>query len=230
LREKNEDKDKSDIEFFFEKNGLAGSYADFPKDSLKQGFICLSESTLIDIFWAHPATKTFTQHILSALGQEGSTKKAAKEFVLHHKALFINELFGHGQFRHASLQEDQLATHYKLKGTVVTNGHVLDMLAYDTKYHRPTAAQEERRKGRTDIRVEFWELEGEGEEDDTSDQDDITDTVQQLTIQAPFLDDDDMEEGSSNTQLRHEAAASSMAHVSGPGTSARQVNWKQRSK
>jgi len=112
--------------------------------------------------------------------------------VLHHKALFLDTLFGHGQYRHASLQANEVTTHYKMKGTIVTNVHVVHMLAYDTKYHRPTAAREERQKGRTDIKVEFWDQEDEHEEEeDPSGLDDAVDTVQQLTIQAPFLDDDD---------------------------------------
>ncbi|KAF9943963.1 hypothetical protein BGZ72_003005, partial [Mortierella alpina] len=141
-------------------------------------------------------------------------------------------MFGHGQYRHASLQDDQRATHYKLKGTVVTNGHVVHLLAYDTNFHRPTAAREERRKGRTDIRLEFWELEGEGEEEDVSGHEDAVDTVQQLTIQAPFfeVDEDDEDEGSSTAQMSLGASTSSAAPAPPPTTSACQVNWKQRSK
>ncbi|KAF9284158.1 hypothetical protein BGZ68_004853 [Mortierella alpina] len=214
--EKNEDEEKSDIEFFFEMNKVTSTYADFPKAALKQGFVCLSESALIDILWANPATKNITIRILKVLGQEDgvrkekrgakkedladddeaevedfSTKKAATEYVLHHKARFINALFGHGQYRQASLQQDQVATHYKIKGTIC-----------------------------------------EDDAEDISEQDDAVDTVQQLTIQAPFLEDDDedLDQAPSTAHLHHEAAAPCAAPVSPPSTSTGQMNWKQRSK
>ncbi|KAF9972592.1 hypothetical protein BGZ75_001459, partial [Mortierella antarctica] len=111
-------------------------------------------------------------------------------------------------------------------------------------YHRPTAAREERKKGRTDIRVEYWELEGghgekeEEEGEDTSGQEDAVDTVQQLTIQSPFLEEDEEEEGEGQASTQAVTAGGSNGRAQGAiagGSSApdgkpRQINWKQRSK
>ncbi|KAG9320101.1 hypothetical protein KVV02_008322 [Mortierella alpina] len=68
----------SDIDHFFSMN-TSGQYCDFPKAKLATGFVFLSETVLLDIFYARDDTKKIIQDILCELGQEDRTMNKKKE-------------------------------------------------------------------------------------------------------------------------------------------------------
>jgi hypothetical protein len=137
------DKSRSDIEVFFEHNGLGRTYAEFPKAKFTPGFVCLSETVLLDIFSANKETWAITKQKIQALGTMVVKKADAQAFVQDHKAFLIDALFGHNGFKDVSLQDQtEMKTKLKLKGTVCTNGLVLHALAYDISVLRHKAARE----------------------------------------------------------------------------------------
>jgi hypothetical protein len=107
---------------------------------------------LPDVFWANDGTRKIIQGKLKALGVESSKKQSAQMFVQDHKVSLIDGLFGHQGFRKVSLQDQtDLKTKFKLKGTVCTNGLVINALAYDTTaFRRKTAAKEMTGQGTED--------------------------------------------------------------------------------
>ncbi|KAF9936668.1 hypothetical protein BGZ70_006743, partial [Mortierella alpina] len=55
----------------------------------------------------------------------------------------MERLFGCGGYASASVQQDASSSRYLLKGSVVTNGLEVHLLAYDTRCPRRKSAQEE---------------------------------------------------------------------------------------
>ncbi|KAF9574392.1 hypothetical protein EC968_006552 [Mortierella alpina] len=124
------------IEYFFEKNREDRQFADFPKGKFAPGYIFLSEADLVNILYSSPATQPIIAKVM-----EGSSKTAAEKSVVGTKGVLIKQLFYDtdsqkrldGYHRKVSLQRDTAkTTKYKLRGTICTNGLVLNLLAYDT--------------------------------------------------------------------------------------------------
>ncbi|KAF9969304.1 hypothetical protein BGZ75_002986, partial [Mortierella antarctica] len=136
----------------------SGQYCDFPKAKLATGFVVLSETALLDIFYARDDTKKIVQDILCELGQEDRTmnkkkrmefetfrfKNAAVEYVRDHIGRFMERLFGCGGYASVSVQQNVSVSRYRLKGSIVTNGLEVHLLAYDTKCPRRKADKEDK--------------------------------------------------------------------------------------
>ncbi|ORZ28206.1 hypothetical protein BCR41DRAFT_383079 [Lobosporangium transversale] len=130
--------DMSDIEFFLRENKKVKKYSDFPTSSWSPGYVYLSEHALVDILWANEDTKQLLERILPL---DNPSKTAMFECVQGTKGVLIQALFCDiggdrmvlGYRDKVSLQsQDKELTRFKLKGTISTNGLVLNLLAYDT--------------------------------------------------------------------------------------------------
>ncbi|ORZ19175.1 hypothetical protein BCR41DRAFT_351678, partial [Lobosporangium transversale] len=102
------------------------------------GYVYLSEHALVDILWANEDTKQLLERILPL---DNPSKTAMFECVQGTKGVLIQALFCeiggdrmvHGYRDKVSLQsQDKDITRFNLKGTISTNGLVLNLLAYDT--------------------------------------------------------------------------------------------------
>ncbi|ORZ11785.1 hypothetical protein BCR41DRAFT_356917, partial [Lobosporangium transversale] len=102
------------------------------------GYVYLSEHALVDILWANEDTKQLLERILPL---NNPSKTAMYECVQGTKGVLIQALFCdiggdrmvRGYQDKVSLQsQDKDLTRFKLKGTISTNGLVLNLLAYDT--------------------------------------------------------------------------------------------------
>ncbi|ORZ05169.1 hypothetical protein BCR41DRAFT_362042, partial [Lobosporangium transversale] len=127
----------SDVEFFLRENKKAKKYSGFPTSSWSLGYVYLSEHALVDI-WADEDTKQLLERILPL---DNPSKTAVFECVQGTKGVLIQALFCDiggdrmvlGYRDKVSLQsQDKDLTRFKLKGTISTNGLVLNLLAYDT--------------------------------------------------------------------------------------------------
>ncbi|ORZ10908.1 hypothetical protein BCR41DRAFT_357186 [Lobosporangium transversale] len=123
----------SDIEFFLRENKKVKKYSDFP-------------TSPVDILWANEDTKQLLERILPL---NNPSKTAMYECVQGTKGVLIQALFCdiggdrmvRGYQDKVSLQsQDKDLTRFKLKGTISTNGLVLNLLAYDTTQTKKTAA------------------------------------------------------------------------------------------
>ncbi len=127
----------------------SGQYCDFPKAKLAAGFVILPERSLMDIFYARDNTKKIAQDILCELGREDQTmnkkgtdletfrfKNAAVEYVRDHIGRFMERLLGCGGYKSVSVQQNGSECRYLLKGSIVTNGLEVHLLAYDMKCPR----------------------------------------------------------------------------------------------
>ncbi|ORZ21924.1 hypothetical protein BCR41DRAFT_350238 [Lobosporangium transversale] len=128
----------SDIEFFLRENKKVKKYSDFPTSPWSPGYVYLSEHALVDTLWANEDTKQLLERILPL---DNPSKTAMFECVQGTKGVLIQALFCDiggdrmvlGYRDKVSLQsQDKDLTRFKLKGTVSTNGLVLNLLAYDT--------------------------------------------------------------------------------------------------
>ncbi|ORZ10974.1 hypothetical protein BCR41DRAFT_357282 [Lobosporangium transversale] len=128
----------SDIEFFLRENKKVKKYSDFPTSPWSSGYVYLSEHALVDILWANEDTKQLLERILPL---NNPSKTAMYECVQGTKGVLIQALFCdiggdrmvRGYQDKVSLQsQDKDLTRFKLKGTISTNGLVLNLLAYDT--------------------------------------------------------------------------------------------------
>ncbi|ORZ14386.1 hypothetical protein BCR41DRAFT_354788 [Lobosporangium transversale] len=128
----------SDIEFFLRENKKVKKYSDFPTSPWSPGYVYLSEHALVDILWANEDTKQLLERILPL---NNASKTAMYECVQGTKGVLIQALFCdiggdrmvRGYQDKVSLQsQDKDLTRFKLKGTISTNGLVLNLLAYDT--------------------------------------------------------------------------------------------------
>ncbi|ORZ14975.1 hypothetical protein BCR41DRAFT_354423 [Lobosporangium transversale] len=113
-------------------------YSDFPTSPWSPGYVYLSEHALVDILWANEDTKQLLERILPL---DNPSKTAMFECVQGTKGVLIQALFCDiggdrmvlGYRDKVSLQsQDKDLTRFKLKGTISTNGLVLNLLAYDT--------------------------------------------------------------------------------------------------
>ncbi|ORZ16775.1 hypothetical protein BCR41DRAFT_353162 [Lobosporangium transversale] len=110
----------SDIEFFLRENKKVKKYSDFPTSSWSPRYVYLSEHALVDVLWANEDTKQLLERILP-LDNPSKT------------AMFECDRMILGYRDKVSLQsQDKDLTRFKLKGTISTNGLVLNLLAYDT--------------------------------------------------------------------------------------------------
>ncbi|ORZ14944.1 hypothetical protein BCR41DRAFT_386782 [Lobosporangium transversale] len=130
--------DMSDIEFFLRENKKVKKYSDFPTSPWPPGYVYLSEHVLVDILWANEDTKQLLERILPL---DNPSKTAMFECVQGTKGVLIQALFCDiggdrmvlGYRDKVSLQsQGKDLTRFKLKGTISTNGLVLNLLAYDT--------------------------------------------------------------------------------------------------
>ncbi|KAF9915514.1 hypothetical protein BX616_005993 [Lobosporangium transversale] len=136
---------KNPIDYFFEKNSQTGKFADFPKSKHMPTFIYLSEEDLLHIFHGHEDTRCKALHALE-LANDATVAEAVR-LVLRCKGLLINSLLCpvrtrrriNGYHGKMGLQMDTLSDRFKLKGTICTNGLVLNLLSYDTTKERPKA-------------------------------------------------------------------------------------------
>ncbi|KAF9950747.1 hypothetical protein BGZ72_007645, partial [Mortierella alpina] len=117
------------------KNRLDPQFADFPKAKFAPGFVYLSEADMINILYSTPATRPIITKVMN-----GATKTAAEKDVIKNKGIFVKRLFYNidsakrldGYHNKVSLQDDKSPTKFKLRGTICTNGLVLNLLAFDT--------------------------------------------------------------------------------------------------
>ncbi|ORZ27102.1 hypothetical protein BCR41DRAFT_347427 [Lobosporangium transversale] len=118
----------SDIEFFLRENKKVKKYSDFPTSPWSPGYVYLSEHALVDILWVNEDTKQLLERILPL----NNPSKTA----MYECALFCDiggDRMVRGYQDKVSLQpQDKDLTRFKLKGTISTNGLVLNLLAYDT--------------------------------------------------------------------------------------------------
>ncbi|ORZ26622.1 hypothetical protein BCR41DRAFT_347648 [Lobosporangium transversale] len=113
-------------------------YSDFPTSPWSPGYVYLSEHALVDILWANEDTKQLLERILPL---NNPSKTAMFECVQGTKGVLIQALFcdiGSDRMvlgyrdKVSLLSQDKDLTRFKLKGTISTNGLVLNLLAYDT--------------------------------------------------------------------------------------------------
>ncbi|KAK3810228.1 MAG: hypothetical protein J3Q66DRAFT_415654 [Benniella sp.] len=221
---------ESDIDYFFRMNEKEKMYKDFPVASFTPRAVIMSEEGLLHALWTKD-TKTLLCEIL---GISQLTKKAAVDRVLTKKGILFQGLFSMGSYRNVRLQseyeipETQVSTEEDgtetegqsmklLRPSVVTNGHFVNLLVYETKHLRPRKSSQV----------------GDGEEgEDEEDQEvlDILNSINEdLGVEAPFLPAS--EEGPSaiveSLETSTSTATSSSSSWSRPRGS---VNWLQRSR
>ncbi|KAF9288572.1 hypothetical protein BGZ68_010950 [Mortierella alpina] len=183
-------KDVNDIVYFFDKNQEKKEFADFPRAKFRPGYVFLSEVDLVQILYSTAATKPIITKILGI-----STVSAAEKELLNHKGLLIKTLFYNpdsatridGYHRKVSLQDDKgRDTKYKLKGTICTNGLVLNLLAYDTTTtkRRPKGGGQKSQDGDQDLFDTQAEIDEEFELDEA------------------FVEDEDEGQDVSDTEMR----------------------------
>ncbi|KAF8923371.1 hypothetical protein BGZ47_004798, partial [Haplosporangium gracile] len=135
----------SHIELFFQRKSQPDLFnlptltlSDFPKSALTPGYVYFTEPVLRDVFYANEDTKRIVNSIVDLKCYPGALSKnyAGYENALFstQRGLFIEVLFGHRGHsdRNTSNVSDNRATHYKFKGTMQTNGLVVNRLAFDT--------------------------------------------------------------------------------------------------
>ncbi|ORZ15531.1 hypothetical protein BCR41DRAFT_354045, partial [Lobosporangium transversale] len=117
------------LSFFLRENKRVKKYSDFPTSPWSPGYVYLSEHALVDILWANEDTKQLLERILPL----NNASKTAMGLI---QALFCDiggDRMVRGYQDKVSLQsQDKDLTRFKLKGTISTNGLVLNLLAYDT--------------------------------------------------------------------------------------------------
>ncbi|KAF9936724.1 hypothetical protein BGZ70_006741, partial [Mortierella alpina] len=129
-------------------------------------------------------------------------------------------LFGCGGYASASVQQDASSSHYLLKGSIVTNGLEVHLLAYDTRCPRRKSAQEEKPDHNQDL---------------------VRDMDDELDIEAGFTAMSDIDADNNLTVAESASASACQATSASQTTSASQatpasqaapytVNWRQRSK
>ncbi|KAF9572635.1 hypothetical protein EC968_009627 [Mortierella alpina] len=226
----------SDIDHFFNMN-VSGQYCDFPKAKLATGFVVLPEAALLDIFYARDETKKIVQEMLCELARKDGTmnkkkttefetfrfKNAAVDYVRNHIGRFMERLFGCAGYASASVQEDVSETRYKLKGSVVTNGLEIHLLAYDTKSprRRTTSNAEPEENQDQDLANEMdAELEIEGGFTAVEDLDADTKAMLQAQIAS----------GTATIVTQSTPAASEAESSSQTAPARFAVNWRQKSK
>jgi hypothetical protein len=124
--------------------------------------VFISEHGLLDIFWSDEKTKEILKRLLG-LG-DSATKAEAENLVLSRKGFLISTLFYNpdkqgrkdGYHRKVSLQESTQDTKFKMKGTICTNGLILNLLAYDITQLKPRS--DFKAKDDTDIVVDLDQM------------------------------------------------------------------------
>ncbi|KAF9975593.1 hypothetical protein BGZ75_000457, partial [Mortierella antarctica] len=123
------------IDLFFQANAKDRQFADFPKAKLAPSYVFLSEASLVQILYSNNETKGIISRVMGH-----ATSKAAGEHVVRTKGWLIRQLFYNtastkrfdGYHRKVRLQsEGNRGGKFKLRGTICTNGLVLNLLAYD---------------------------------------------------------------------------------------------------
>ncbi|KAF9271168.1 hypothetical protein BGZ68_004120, partial [Mortierella alpina] len=116
-------------------NAKDRQFADFPKAKFAPGYVFLSEANLVQILFSNNATKGIISRVMG-----DATSKAAEQHVVRTKGWLIKRLFYNtasrkrfdGYHRKVRLQSNGNGSgRFKLRGTVCTNGLVLNLLAYD---------------------------------------------------------------------------------------------------
>lgn len=193
-------KDVNDIVYFFDKNQEKRQFADFPRAKFRPGYVFLSEVDLVQLLYSTAATKPIITKVLGA-----SSVAAAEKEILSHKGMLIKTLFYNpntaaridGYHRRVSLQDDiRRDTKYKLKGTVCTNGLVLNLLAYDTTTtrRRPKEGGQKSQEGERDLFDTQAEIDEEFELDEAFVEDEDEDQDESDTEMAGATSDDSEED------------------------------------
>ncbi|CAO3565455.1 unnamed protein product [Mortierella alpina] len=124
------------IQFFVQENEKDHQFADFPKARFAPGYVFLSEADLVHILYSNDEAKGIIRRVTG-----DATAKAADERVVKTKGWLIKQLFYNtaagkrfdGYHRKVRLQSDpDRGEKFRLRGTICTNGLVLNLLAYDT--------------------------------------------------------------------------------------------------
>ncbi|KAG0195293.1 hypothetical protein BGX28_001776, partial [Mortierella sp. GBA30] len=123
------------IVFFFNENKADRQFADFPKGRFAPGYVFLSEADLVHILHSNDETKAILAKVMG-----DATAKAAEDHVIRTKGSLIKKLLYNtaetkrfdGYHKKVRLQSDSnRAGKFKLRGTICTNGLVVNLLAYD---------------------------------------------------------------------------------------------------
>ncbi|KAF9280726.1 hypothetical protein BGZ68_007048 [Mortierella alpina] len=206
--------DVNPIEYFFEKNRQDPQFSDFPRSKFAPGHIYLLEADLVSILYSTPATQPIITRIMGGL-----SKTAAQKSVVATKGLLIKLLFYDtdsakrldGYHKKVSLQKDTAKnTKYKLRGTISTNGHILNLIAYDT------TAPKKKRILFADDEIDFEEDDGEADDDHTDDSEEEEIEVASTTVM--------------ECQVDSSAGPSTGDKRPHPSVSADAINWKRGSK
>ncbi|KAF9945428.1 hypothetical protein BGZ72_001341, partial [Mortierella alpina] len=124
------------IQFFVQENEKDHQFADFPKARFAPGYVFLSEANLVHILFSSDETKGIIQRVTG-----DATAQAAEERVVRIRGWLIQQLFYNtasgkrfdGYHRKVRLQSaPDGGEKFRLRGTICTNGLVLNLLAYDT--------------------------------------------------------------------------------------------------
>ncbi|KAF8941759.1 hypothetical protein BGZ47_007227 [Haplosporangium gracile] len=139
----------SHIELFFQRKSQPDLFdlpthtlSEFLKSALTPGYVYFTEPVFRDYFYANEFTKRIVNSIVDLKCYPGALSENYAGYdnslLNTQRGLFIKVLFGHRGHsdRNISIVSDNRATHYKFKGTLQTNGLVVNRLALDTTENR----------------------------------------------------------------------------------------------
>lgn len=182
----NKDPSMSAVEFFFIRNSIEKKYKDFPQAHFAPRFSFFSEHAMVDVLWGDDVTRGALRVVLGL--DENAGKRTVEETVQNRKGLLISKIFYDtnakdrlsGYHNKLSLQDGIADTRYKLRGTICTDGLVLNLLAYDT-HQKKHKSKDSKSSDDMDLETDTdWSLElddafldeaYDGESDDSEPQD-----------------------------------------------------------
>lgn len=177
----------SSVEFFFARNDIEKKYKDFPHARYSPSCSFLSEHALVDILWSDATTREALRVVLDL--DEKALKSDAEQIVLSRKGILISKLFYDtgsdkrlsGYHNKLSLQEEDANTRYKLRGTICTDGLVLNLLAYDTHQLRRRTKETKVREDADLVAEADWSVELDDPFLDEAYNDEADDTPKDVT-------------------------------------------------
>ncbi|KAG0300025.1 hypothetical protein BGZ99_003944, partial [Dissophora globulifera] len=148
-------------------------FSDFPKAKLAPGFVYFAERNLAQLFFINIQTRPILARILGLALISKQT-----EFVIANRGELVRRLFYNvsqsrridGYHRRVALQGDvsQAAQgrRLKLRGTICTNGLVLNLLAIDTSKLRPRKQAKKMEFGRDadEVDSDLFNVDNPGEQ------------------------------------------------------------------